>query len=197
VKKLKNTPMVILAFLIVLWGLDKGVTFFIEDWMANVEIVRMSPAVKFNAEIYADIAQFIQLAPMLFGWLFSMYADQRSWHRLVYGGATLLFLTADWLIGVMFRTNLFSLDPVWTMYVALEDAVFFTFGSELLLTALIPTAWNLLVPTMTQTARMVAELFNGIVAVLNILFGGFRRRNHPRYPRPSGNYQPAQQPKRK
>lgn len=138
----KNTPLFILGIILFGYSLYLGVNFFLEDYSANLAFSTMIPTRKALGDLtVVSMARFIQIAPILFGFAFLRDTKQSNWGYLAMSG---FFLLIDWSIGVYYRG--FGLEPKWIIYAAVEDLVFFTAGSELLIMFAAGVLYTMLVP---------------------------------------------------
>lgn len=132
ISKLSNSLMIVPVTALLTYALYISILFFIEDYRANEAVYALEPVLKSSPELNGVMARFVQIAPAVFGYLFLANTNKRS-----YGYISIAFLLYDWAIGIYYRTNFLSLDWGWSVYAAVQDFIFFTAGSDILITLLI------------------------------------------------------------
>ena len=149
--RLEKSPWVILLCVLFGYATWLGWKFFLEDYQANIEFYKTIPTLKASGvDLIAYMARFIQIAPILFGYVFL-----RNTNKMLYGLGSMFFLAVDWGIGAYYRSAGFTLSVGWNTYAVAEDFIFFTVGSEVLLALCGSITISLVVPAVKQTWSMV------------------------------------------
>lgn len=181
-QKIRSGPFVFPIFLGLLYFVYLGWNFWLEDYAANIVSYGQMPSVKFYGEKMVDnVARFIQLAPIFFGYLFL-----RDTRRREYGLISLSFLGLDWFIGVFYRTGFFSLGLTWTIVTAVEDLVLYTLGSEVLISLSAGLAWEMLPDALKSLVSILEHLANSLKDM-------FQRGSRPK-PQKSKGFVPVGRP---
>ena len=150
--KIENSPWVFIIFLLFVYGFYLGTQFWLEDYAANLGAYQMIPTRKAMGGMVENMARFLQIAPIMFGYLYL-----RDTNKVSNAGISLIFLAVDWGIGVYFRG--YGLPLTWLAYAAVEDFVFFTLGSEVLLVVSFGMVMALIKPAFMQVIHAFEAVF--------------------------------------
>lgn len=159
VNRISNSYMIVPITLLLSYAFYIAVLFFIEDYRANEAVYALEPIVKSTPALNGTMARFIQIAPAVFGYLFLANTNKRT-----YGYISLAFLVYDWGIGIYYRTNYFSLDLNWTIYAAVQDLIFFTAGSDILITLLASVLPGLYINSIKLISKDATNAIKEILA---------------------------------
>jgi len=128
----------------------------------------------------ANMARFIQLAPIIFGFAFLRDTRKSNLLYLIMAG---VFLVADWMIGIYYRGISIGLTGSWIAWTAVEDFVFFTAGSELLIMFTAGVLWNMIFP-LSEFKERIRSLFSETIN----LFDKTQNRLHNQPVRQTTNF---------
>lgn len=140
----RSTFWYIFGLLLFGYGAYMGWRLFLEDYNANLAIASIVPTKKvFEDATIATMARFIQLAPVIFGYAWLRDATTKNAMPFI---VSTVFLLTDLVIGVLYRSDVGSVGLGWTIYSIIEDLVFFTAGSEILLMFCFGTLYAMIQP---------------------------------------------------
>lgn len=142
ISKRFNSSNSLLMFAVALfsYGLYLGIRFFIEDFSANLAVYQTIPTRKVIEDMTFSMASFLQIAPLLFGFAFLRDTSRSNGGYLA---MSMFFLFVDWGTGVYYRGGGFEIGSGWFWYAVVEDFVFFTVGSEVLIMLCAGTLWTM------------------------------------------------------
>lgn len=178
----KSSAMWIFGLILMSYGLYLGIQFFIEDYNANLMAYLDIPTRKvFGDLMIANMARFIQLAPVIFGFAFLRDTRKSNLLYLVMAG---VFLIADWMIGIYYRGISIGLTGSWLAWTAIEDFVFFTAGSELLILFAAGVLWSMVFP-LSEFVERIRSLFSETINLSHNLQNKMHHRNKPQTRNPA------------
>jgi hypothetical protein len=152
--KIENSPWCIPIFGLFCLGVIIGGIFMYEDLMANFYAYKQIPTHKTMGDMALIMALALQLAPLFLFVLFLF--DDENPTKL---GAGLFFLLVDWGIGIYYRNP--NQGWEWLVYAAIEDLIFFTFGSEVLLVISVGMVGYLFMPFLRQLKFLIGHIASG------------------------------------
>lgn len=152
--KIENSPWAILVFALFAFGIFLSASFLYEDFMANWIAYQDIPTRKSSEDIIALMAIGFQVAPVFFFVIFLF--DEKNQTKFFLSVA---FLFIDWGIGIYYRNP--NQGIKWLAYTALEDLIFFTLGSEILLTLSVGMCATLFFPMLRGLMKIVEYFGSG------------------------------------
>lgn len=151
-KRIENSPAVIFLCILSGYALFLSCNLWLEDFSANLGVAALIPTHKALSSSAWIMAAFIQIAPLFLG-----YTWLRDTNKTLYGLSSFMFLGIDWFIGVYFRAHDLPLN--WQIYAAVEDFIFFTVGSEVLVMLSFGMVTALIKPAINQVAKKIEDFF--------------------------------------